>query len=107
MIDETHDAGRASWVESANEHKAFPIQNLPHGVFSPDGGTPRGGIAIGEKIFDISAALEAGLFSSLALEAAQSASGRSLNAWLEAGAAARRALRRRIGDLLDSKGSDS
>ncbi len=76
MIDETHDPGRTSWVGSANGHRAFPIQNLPHGVFSPEGGTARGGIAIGDKIFDISAALEVGLFSGVALEAAQSASGR-------------------------------
>ena len=107
MMDETHDRDRTSWVESANRHKAFPIQNLPHGVFSPEGGTPRGGVAIGEKIFDISVALEHGLFSGLALEAAQSASGRSLNAWLETGPAARQALRRRLGDLLDAKGAEA
>jgi fumarylacetoacetase len=107
MIDETHDPGRTSWVESANGHKIFPIQNLPHGVFSPDGGTSRGGIAIGEKIFDVSAALEVGLFSGLALEAAQAASGRSLNAWLESAPAARRALRRRVGELLDSNGTEA
>ena len=85
MIDETHDPGRTSWVESANGHGSFPIQNIPFGVFSPDGGKPRGGVAIGEKIFDISAALEVGLFSGAALDAAQLASGRTLNAWLEAG----------------------
>jgi fumarylacetoacetase len=107
MIDETHDPSRTSWVESADGHHAFPIQNLPHGVFSSHGGTARGGVAIGEKIFDISAALEAGLFSGIALEAAQSASGRTLNAWMECGAPARRALRRRIGELLDSKGTDA
>jgi len=107
MIDETHDPGRTSWVDSANGHQAFPIQNLPHGVFSPDGGAARGGIAIGEKIFDISAALEVGLFSGLALEAAQAASGRSLNAWLESGPVARRALRRRVGELLDSNGTEA
>src|SRR4249920_801472 len=106
MIDETHDAGRASWVECANGHTAFPIQNLPHGVFSPDGGTARGGVAIGEKIFDISVALEEGLFSGAALEAAQAASGRTLNAWLETGPDGRRALRRRIGDLLDVEGAE-
>jgi fumarylacetoacetase len=72
MIDETHDAGRISWVESADGHQVFPIQNLPHGVFSPDGEPARGGVAIGEKIFDLSAALEVGLFSGAALEAAQS-----------------------------------
>ncbi len=107
MIDETHDPARTSWVASANGHKIFPIQNLPHGVFSPEGATSRGGVAIGDQIFDISAALEAGLFSGIALEAAQSASGRSLNAWMESGAIARRALRRRIGELLDAKGAES
>ncbi len=107
MIDETHDPARSSWVDSANGHAAFPMQNLPHGVFSPNGGTPRGGVAIGEKIFDISAALEAGLFSGPALEAAQGASGWTLNAWMEVGSAARRALRRRIGALLDVASADS
>jgi fumarylacetoacetase len=107
MIDESHDARRVSWVDSANGHKAFPIQNLPLGVFSPDGGVPRGGVAIGDRIFDISAALEAGLFSGHALEAAQAASGRTLNAWLEMGPDARRALRRRIGDLLDAAGAEA
>ena len=107
MIDETHDPARISWVASANGHKAFPIQNLPHGVFSPEGGAARGGIAIGEKIFDVSAALEVGLFSGLALEAAQAASGRSLNAWLECPPVARRALRRRVGELLDNNGSEA
>jgi hypothetical protein len=107
MIDETHDPGRTSWVPSANGHKTFPIQNLPHGVFSPEGGAARGGIAIGEKIFDISTALEVGLFAGLALEAAQAASGRSLNAWLESSPVARRALRRRVGELLDSNGGEA
>ena len=107
MIDETHDPGRTSWVESANGHKHFPIQNLPHGVFSPDGGSSRGGVAIGDKIFDISAGLEVGLFSGLALEAAQAASGRTLNAWLETEAEARLALRRRIGELLDAHGEEA
>jgi fumarylacetoacetase len=105
MIDETHDPDRASWVESAHGHKVFPIQNLPHGVFSPDADGARGGVAIGDKIFDISVALEAGLFSGVALDAAQSASGRTLNAWMECEPAARRALRRRIGELLDVKGA--
>jgi fumarylacetoacetase len=107
MIDGTHDPERISWVESANGHAAFPIQNLPFGVFSPDGAQARGGVAIGEKIFDISAALETGLFSGAALEAAQLGSGRSLNPLLEAGAAARLALRHRIGELLDIKGADA
>ena len=67
MLDETHDSGRQSWVGSANGHGEFPLQNLPLGVFSPPGRTapdaqPRGGVAIGDMIFDIRAALAAGLF---------------------------------------------
>src|SRR5258708_28914940 len=107
MIDETHDPARTSWVISANGHETFPVQNLPHGVFSPPGGNARGGVAIGDRIFDISAALEIGLFSGAALEAAQAASGRSLNAWMETAAPARRALRCRIGELLDAKGPEA
>ena len=59
-IDETHDPRRGSWVASANGHGEFPIQNLPFGVFSPAGGAARGGVAIGDMIFDLAAALEVG-----------------------------------------------
>jgi len=107
MIDETHDASRHSWVHSANGHADFPIQNLPFGIFSPPGGGPRGGAAIGDSIFDIGAALDAGLFTGLARDAAEAASGRTLNALLDAGPAARRALRRRISSLLDAHGPDA
>ena len=80
MIDETHDANCQSWVTSANGHADFPLQNLPFGVFSPPGRTapdaaPRGGVAIGEMIFDLRAAFDAGLFSGEAATAAQAASG--------------------------------
>ncbi|MEI9923219.1 MAG: hypothetical protein WDN50_06500 [Bradyrhizobium sp.] len=34
-LDETHDAARRSFVETANDPDTdFPIQNLPLGVFS-------------------------------------------------------------------------
>jgi fumarylacetoacetase len=107
MIDETHDAGRRSWVESANGHATFPIQNLPLGVFSPPGGAARGGVAIGDGIFDLGAALEAGLFSGAARDAAEAASLRSLNALLEAGPAVRQALRRRVSAILDADGAEA
>ena len=45
--------------------------------------------------------------SGLALEAAQAASGRTLNAFLELGPTGRRALRRRVADLLDAKSSET
>ena len=100
MIDTTHDPALTSWVTSANGHKSFPIQNLPLGVFSPKGGAARGGIAIGDQILDIGAALEAGLFTGAGRDAAEAASGRSLNPLLEAGPAARQALRRQASAIL-------
>ena len=54
-IDETHDPARQSWVESANGHADFPIQNLPLGVFSVGNGEPRIGVAIGDMILDLKA----------------------------------------------------
>ena len=105
-IDETHDPARQSWVASANGHPDFPIQNLPFGVFSAQDGGPRGGVAIGDAIFDIAAALEAGLFTGPARDAAEAASGRTLNPLLATGSVARRALRRRISALLDAGGRE-
>ena len=58
-LDETHDPLRTSWVASAGGHTEFPLQNLPFGVFSIAGGAPRGGVAIGDCVLDIKAALDA------------------------------------------------
>jgi fumarylacetoacetase len=106
MIDATHDAARRSWVESANGHSEFPIQNLPVGVFSPADGAARGGVAIGDAVFDLAAALEADLFSGPARDAAEAAAGPALNPLLELGASPRRALRSRVSELLDAEGTD-
>jgi fumarylacetoacetase len=105
-IDETHDPGRASWVASARGHAEFPIQNLPFGVFSPAGGTPRGGVAIGDQILELRAGLDAGLFSGEAAHAAEAAAGASLNPLMAAGKNARLALRRRLSALLSADGPD-
>ena len=66
-----------SWVASANGHIDFPLQNLPLGVFSIDGGAPRSGVAIGDHIFDLEAALDAGLFEGTAKVAAEATRGAS------------------------------
>ncbi|WP_454797625.1 fumarylacetoacetase [Novosphingobium lindaniclasticum] len=99
-IDETHDSALRSWVESANGHGDFPIQNLPLGVFSNGGNSARGGVAIGDLILDLAALAGSGLLEGQALEAARAASGESLNPLLALGAGPRRALRRRISALL-------
>ena len=106
MIDETHSPARRSWVASANQHADFPIQNLPLGVFTPPEGAARGGVAIGDEIFDLAAALELGLFDGLAARAAQAACGAALNPLFALGREARVALRRRVGDILDADGRE-
>ena len=106
MIDETHSPARRSWVASANQHADFPIQNLPLCVFAPPEGAARGGVAIGDEIFDLAAALELGLFDGLAGRAAEAACGATLNPLFALGREARVALRRRLGDILDADGRD-
>ena len=106
MIDDTHKPGRRSWVASANDHADFPIQNLPLGVFTPPSGTARGGVAIGDEILDLAAALEVGLFDGAAARAAQAAAGATLNPLFALGREARVALRQRVGEILDAEGRD-
>ena len=98
--DETHDPERRSFVSSANGHPDFPIQNLPLGIFSLGAGKRRAGVAIGDRIFDLTSAVSAGLFSGEAVGAAKAAAGPSLNAFFALGAKARRTLRARLAELL-------
>ncbi|MDH1137547.1 fumarylacetoacetase, partial [Pseudomonas mosselii] len=48
-----HTAIARSWVEHANGHRDFPLQNLPLGIFSRPGQAPRCGVAIGDAILDL------------------------------------------------------
>ncbi|EEE37280.1 fumarylacetoacetase [Rhodobacteraceae bacterium KLH11] len=53
---------KKSWVASANSaDHPFPLNNLPYGVFSTKNTEPRCGVAIGDMIFDITAAEADGL----------------------------------------------
>ncbi len=99
-IDETHDPQRRSFVASANGHAAFPIQNLPLGIFTPPDLPPRGGVAIGDHILDLSAAAQSPLLSGAAYQAARAGAGETLNPLLAMSAQVRRALRRRLSALL-------
>lgn len=94
MTDATHDPALRSWVESANGHPEFPIQNLPLGIFTPPGGGPaRAGVAIGDFVLDISAA-------PVDEDMREAAAGGSLNAIFALGAEPRKALRARLSLLL-------
>ena len=94
-----------SWAESANRHSDFSLANLPLGIFSRDGAQPRGGVAVGDFIFDLRAACEARLFQGAAGEAAEAACGSSLNAFFALGAPARKALREALQGML-AEGSE-
>ncbi len=100
LIDETHAPTLTSWVEGADGHSDFPIQNLPLGVFSSNGLAPRGGIAIGDQILDLGGLALTGLLEGAAQAAAAAGGESSLNALLALGSGPRRALRRGVSRLL-------
>ncbi|NYT86956.1 fumarylacetoacetase [Pusillimonas harenae] len=66
-LDETHDPGLTSWVSSANTATTdFPVQNLAFGVFSTaSDGRKRLGVAIGNQVLDLHAAIKCGVWSHL------------------------------------------
>jgi fumarylacetoacetase len=103
QLDETHDPQRRSWVETANRPgAAFPIQNLPLGVFCRrgTGELPRGGVAIGDQVLDLAAASAAGLFQGDAATAGAPAGEATLNRLMALGPGASTALRRALSRVL-------
>ena len=55
---------KKSWVAAANSaDHPFPLNNLPYGVFSTENTEPRCGVAIGDMIFDVTAAEADGLIA--------------------------------------------
>ena len=96
-----------SWVASANEPDSdFPIQNLPLCVFERVGETPRCGVAIGDQIFDVRAAMSRALLTGAAIPAAEACAEPTLNTLFALGRLPLRALRTQISMLLrtDSDG---
>ncbi|HWA68908.1 MAG TPA: fumarylacetoacetase [Rhizomicrobium sp.] len=99
-LDETHDPSVVSWVESANGHGEFPIQNLPLGIFSRNGDLPRGGVAIGGFVMDMAVLAASQLVTGVAAIAADGSAQTTLNALLAADSGPRRALRRWLFEAL-------
>lgn len=97
MIDHTHDPDATSWVEGADSHADFPVQNLPLGVFSQGESGPAIGVAIGKYALDLSALASAGLLGNVPTGLVQQS---SLNDLFAAPAEARRDLRHALFDLL-------
>ena len=98
-LDETHDPQLRSWLASANAPgAAFPIQNLPFGVFRTADRTARVGVAIGELILDVAGARD--LLDGAARDAAAACRSDRLNGLMASGPDASRALRRGLSRLL-------
>lgn len=108
-LNETHDPGLTSWIESANQIGCdFPIQNLPFAQFHRKGSNEpfRGGVAIGDQIVDLAAVSAAGVFDGAAQSAAKICNQPTLNEFMGRGVDASSALRLALSRALRS-GSDS
>lgn len=96
------DPHRRSFVDVAPDSH-FPIQNLPHGIFTPrTGGPPRAGVAIGEEVLDLAVLDRAGALDGTGGEGRGLFDAPVLNGFLESGPDVWRAVRARIADLLDA-----
>ena len=87
-LNATHDPRLTSWVASANGGQTdFPIQNLPFAVFRRRGSAEawRGGVAIGDQIVDMAAAVASGVFSGAAEAPARAAGQSTLNDLMQMG----------------------
>lgn len=94
--DATTDPNLQSWITVAPDSD-FPVQNLPLGVFSTNGDS-RIGVAVGDKILDLRASAQAGLFDGFCSR--DIAQAPLLNPLLAAGRPVWRALRERLSSLL-------
>ncbi|MFJ4156277.1 fumarylacetoacetase [Pseudomonas sp. NPDC089752] len=94
-----------SWIESANGHPEFPLQNLPLGIFSAGGGARTSGIAIGEYVLDLEGVLNSGLLDNEAETAVLATRGGSLHKYFDLGRIHRVALRNQVMALL-TEGSE-
>ncbi len=91
-----------SWVQSACVPGGdFPIQNLPFGVFRRGPRDPaRIGTAIGDRVLDVAACVEARIVEGISPETACALSAPSLNAFLAQGPASWSAARKALTGLL-------
>ena len=106
-LNDTHNPELSSWVGSANESgNDFPIQNLPFAIFRRNHTDEkfRAGVAIGDYIVDMPAALDAGVFDAQLNEIITTLNETSLNAFMSLGSAAWSSVRSALSNAL-KKGS--
>lgn len=91
-----------SWV-AIPDNSDFPIQNLPFGIFK-EGGNKRAGVAIGDKVVDLSALQKHGFMDDLSLPT-EIFEMEVLNSFLTLGKPTARLVRNRLSELLQ-EGND-
>ncbi len=88
-----------SFIEVAPDSH-FPLENLPYGIFQPNDGPPRAGVAIGDFVLDLAVLEEAGLLRAASLGEQPVFNRDSLNAFLALGRPAWRKVREILQHLL-------
>ncbi|NQZ77838.1 MAG: fumarylacetoacetase [Ekhidna sp.] len=98
-----NDPSLKSWVEIPVDSD-FPIQNLPFGIFK-ENGKKRAGVAIGDKVLDLSALQEYGLLNDLSLPN-KVFDQEVLNGFLHLGKPTGRKVRNRVSELLQENNDE-
>jgi fumarylacetoacetase len=102
-LDATHDPSVRSWLDTANlPGCAFPIQNLPCGVFrrAESSESFRGGVAVGDQIIDLAALAKMPQLEAVAADAIRAGALPCLNHLMQLGPEAWSALRRALFNAL-------
>ena len=95
-----------SWVEKANDPQTdFPLSNLPFGVFRNGNADVRIGVAIGDSIFDLKAAVQHDLLATLPEEITEACKADVLNQLMSLGRDAMSPLRGCLMELLSDQAS--
>ncbi len=98
-MTEANNPNLKSWIDIP-QNSDFPIQNLPFGIFSVSGSSPRAGIAIGNQVVDLSMLTELAYFDQLELEDYSVFYEETLNDFIALGRTAWRQVRQRVSELL-------
>lgn len=95
-----------SWIESACDPLTdFPIQNLPYGVFKKKSESPRIGVAIGNYVLDLKAAIEENIIQDLDQKTINALNGTTLNALMALSKLEQNSLRQKTIEILEESSS--
>ncbi len=94
-----------SWV-NVKPDSDFPIQNIPFGVYSHLGSTPKICTAIGNNVVDLSALFKAGLLDDCGLPTKDIFDLALINDFMALGKQVCRTVRNRLSELLESSNSE-